>query len=339
MIAPEHDRVIFTTETLLDLNCITLFGVSVKLGDNPIGKFGTGLKYALAVLLRDGHEVLINIGMKSHYFTIKDASIRGEPFSVVHMNGEPLSFTTHLGAHWELWMAFRELYSNTQDEAGDVYSADSTPNKQEGWTTVTVFGRDFVDVLDNKGEVFLSTLSLLESSSELAVSRGSSPFVYNKGIRIAELDRPTVHTYNMLEDVTLTEDRNLKSEQELRNALSAHIMQSTSKDYIREALTAGPDSYEYELYFNNYLSHSEEFAEVVGEIAGKRRADLPPALIAWWDAYRSREASKRAREGTAELDITAQVPKGLSRTTLEAELLGHLTLLGLEDISITLIEE
>ena len=42
---------------------IRTFGVSVKDSESPIGFFGTGLKYALAILLRERHDVIIQSGV------------------------------------------------------------------------------------------------------------------------------------------------------------------------------------------------------------------------------------------------------------------------------------
>jgi len=68
-----------------------------KEGDNPIGFFGTGLKYALAILLRTGHKVAILSGTSKHRFALKDVKIRGQDFQVVTMDRHELGFTTQVG--------------------------------------------------------------------------------------------------------------------------------------------------------------------------------------------------------------------------------------------------
>jgi hypothetical protein len=87
-------HVIFENDGEIDAAAIRTFGVSVKQGDNPIGFFGTGLKYALAILLRTGHSVAIQSGLEKHRFALKDVTIRGETFQVVTMNRRELGFTT-----------------------------------------------------------------------------------------------------------------------------------------------------------------------------------------------------------------------------------------------------
>src|ERR1700733_12022356 len=49
--------IVFENYGEIEIDAITTFGVSVKEGPNPIGFFGTGLKYAVAVLLRHGCKV------------------------------------------------------------------------------------------------------------------------------------------------------------------------------------------------------------------------------------------------------------------------------------------
>lgn len=112
--------IVFETNGEIDVAAITTFGVSVKVGDNPIGMFGTGLKYGVAVLLRTGHRVTGFIGEEPIEFSTRRQLIRGRAFEVVELrrgDGQPESagFTTDLGKTWQVWMAYRELYCNARD--------------------------------------------------------------------------------------------------------------------------------------------------------------------------------------------------------------------------------
>ena len=46
--------IIFTNQGEIDIRAVTTFGVSVKNDNSAIGMFGTGLKYAIAIILRHG---------------------------------------------------------------------------------------------------------------------------------------------------------------------------------------------------------------------------------------------------------------------------------------------
>lgn len=100
--------IVFKNEGILDINSIITFGVSVKEKESAIGFFGTGLKYAIAVLLRNGCEVAIKSGLDVYYFGTESLIVRGKSFPIVTMNGKQLSFTTEYGKTWELWKAARE---------------------------------------------------------------------------------------------------------------------------------------------------------------------------------------------------------------------------------------
>src|ERR1700676_327969 len=104
--------VVFENPGEIDAAAIRTFGVSVKEGENPIGFFGTGLKYAIAVLLRTGHQVTVTAGLDRYEFGILSETVRGKEFGFVSMNGQRLGFTTELGKVWELWAAYREIACN-----------------------------------------------------------------------------------------------------------------------------------------------------------------------------------------------------------------------------------
>ena len=85
--------VCFVNRGTIDPRSITTFGVNSKEGGNPIGFFGTGLKYAIAVLLRLGHEVTLYSDAKKYVFGVEETKIRNDQFRIVTMNGAPLAFT------------------------------------------------------------------------------------------------------------------------------------------------------------------------------------------------------------------------------------------------------
>lgn len=55
-------QVIFRNKGIIDPRSITTFGVSSKDSESAIGYFGTGLKYAIAILLREGCKIDIYTG-------------------------------------------------------------------------------------------------------------------------------------------------------------------------------------------------------------------------------------------------------------------------------------
>lgn len=115
----------FWNPTTLDLRLITTFGASVKTDDASIGYFGTGLKYAIAGVLRMGGNISLTTPEGTFQFSEKSETIRGKTIPCVYMEAEdrtltPCGFTTELGRNWTPWMIYREFWANMRDEHGSM---------------------------------------------------------------------------------------------------------------------------------------------------------------------------------------------------------------------------
>lgn len=195
----------FTTPTALPIEAATTMGVSVKDSESSIGKFGTGLKYAIAGILRLGGEITVWVDGERYDFEAHDAIIRGRRFRIVHCNGAPCGFTTDLGKHWQPWQIFRELASNALDEGGSWSHEEPLPD--QGRTVITVACREVEDA-DREERVFLSRdrQPLLRSSNGATIYAGASPHYYFRGIRAGSFPEVAPVTVNV-DQGTLSEDR------------------------------------------------------------------------------------------------------------------------------------
>ncbi|HMS90644.1 MAG TPA: hypothetical protein PKC87_00265 [Candidatus Absconditabacterales bacterium] len=110
--------ILFENKGEIDINSLKFMGCSTKDGVNTIGKFGTGLKYAISVLLRNGIKIEIFSGKNKVEFTTQKKEIGGKEFDVIFMNGEETGLTTNLGVEWKIWQGIREFYANCIDEKG-----------------------------------------------------------------------------------------------------------------------------------------------------------------------------------------------------------------------------
>jgi hypothetical protein len=218
----------FTNPGVLDPRCVTTFGVNVKENTNPIGHFGTGLKYAIAVILRLGGTIYINtrdeVGQVTEYnFTITEETIRDKTFHFVHMEthiahadlggtwSTPLGFTTELGKNWLPWMAYRELRSNTMDENGHIASSTDDDEMLRLPYTVIMVNCDEVELAHSKAtEFFLETKPLWANADlEIHPARTDSAVFY-RGIRVAKVSQKSSEfSYNLLSEMALTEDRTI----------------------------------------------------------------------------------------------------------------------------------
>lgn len=240
----------------LDLNTIRIMGVSVKTGDTPIGYFGTGLKYAIATLLRTGHEVCLTLGNRDKYvFTGRDEVIRGETFKRVYMNSEALSFTTDLGKNWEVWQAFRELYSNMLDEGG---AASTKPVQSD--TVISVKGPEFTNCYHSRADIFLDSIPI-QTIDGLEIHPMPSRHVYYRGVRAMTLPKAAAMTYNITTHKELTEDRTLKSAWDVQYMVETRLPQVRDTN-VATVVVRGGDFWESDLDFSNAYSTSSEFMSV-----------------------------------------------------------------------------
>ncbi len=247
--------IVFQNKGLIELRTITTFGVSVKPEtDNPIGYFGTGLKYAIAVMLREGIKVTLYRGTTKLRFTAKKRKIRGQQFHMVLLNGEELPFTTELGKNWDLWMAYRELAANAMDEPDNIVTSDK-PDIKTGYTTFVAEGHMLDAVHNNRDSIFLMTKPKYKFDTvEFHDGPGVGKYIYYKGIRVFELPKQAMYNYNILFDLKLTEDRTLPSLTKAYSAIAKAIVPCDHAGLIRQLLEAHQNYWESTIDYTWYFS-------------------------------------------------------------------------------------
>ncbi len=259
--------VTFQNKGLIDLRGITTFGVCAKVTDNPIGYFGTGLKYAIAVLLREGLKVTMYHGTLKCKFTAKTQTIREQEFHIVQMNGSDLAFTTELGKNWKLWMAYRELAANAMDEEGGFvdYLGDFRGRPCNEHTTFIVEGDAIDKIHAEHDQIFLQSkpkwsLEGLDIHDDI----GGGGWLYYRGIRVYELSKPAMYNYNLTCTMRLTEDRTLTSLGSAFQKMAKAIAKCDNAELIRHLLLANQRYFESTIDYNWWSFSSDEvFNKVV----------------------------------------------------------------------------
>ncbi len=257
----------------IDPLAISTMGANIKEIDNPIGRFGTGLKYGIAILLRLGHGVKIWSGGTLYEFTTQEVMIRDRPFQMIYMNGEPMNITTQLGRDWEMWKAFREFYCNCLDEGGNAYagqprSGDLGPGK----TVIQVEGDEFYEVFKNREDYILTSPPAARLLS-VNLHLGSSRSLYYRGVRVYELQKPTKFRYNLQDGITLTEDRTIRSIHEAVAHITWSVCACQEPDVVLDILTCGDGFFEHELDFNSpNLIVGETFRRVLNEAMHSKKS-------------------------------------------------------------------
>lgn len=216
----------FTNEGEIDVNALRLLGASTKeTDDTKIGFWGTGLKYAIAILLREGIEVKVFTGTKEIKIGKRKTKMRGEVFEVMTVNGTPTSVTTRMGKDWKPWFAIRELYANMKDEGSEKIEVIDVPKGAKGKTRIFVeFDETLKDVFNNLEKYFcFNRKAKYELGNDKLFSRYSKKkgIIYRRGFAVGSLEN-TLFDYD-LHDIDINETRTIKysfhPEQKIATAL------------------------------------------------------------------------------------------------------------------------
>ncbi len=275
-------KAIFHNNELIQPEAWEMQGVSAKHESGAaIGKFGTGLCYAIAVLLRTNHKVSIKAGATLYEFGLIDMNFRGKEFQRITCNDVPLSFTTHYGHTWKVWEAYRELASNCMDEGGIQFSGEAM---DEG-TSVIIEGDEMLACMDDHDKYFIGDRVPIESAATVDVHEGHG-VIYYKGVRVGEIGGgAALYSYHIKKTIDLTEDRTFKYEFEVRNAISLAVTSELKdKDLIKSVIRDGK-SWEAET-LNFDQQWGDRFKSVISEAwandptsLGERVQSLVPTKI------------------------------------------------------------
>lgn len=327
--------VVFRNKGLLDLQALTIMGVSAKVYDNPIGRFGTGLKYALAILKRHNHDVYIQIGKYYYELEVHKGKLRDKEFDQLKLvryvadSFEPieehlLPFTTEYGKNWELWMAFRELYSNTIDEQGTIYAVDEDDDIEidEDETAIIVVGEAFVQIMNEKADVFLPSAPV-NKTSYVDIHEGQTKAVYNKGIKVAEFEKPMMHRYDITGYAALSEDRKLTSDYYFNSQLADSVTKSDDEELIEKIVTAQKDYHESDINFDRDVTPSDTFLKTVKRLIKKGKDSINPTVVRLYESFvkKVRAEKKDKRE---KWTIVITVEDSFDREDIKEHLLSTL---------------
>lgn len=281
--------VVFKTPTILDIRAITTFGLHAKPNSkSPIGYFGTGLKMAIAVLVRNNIPIRLWIGKTEYEFYTYSAKFRDQATQFIRMRKRSglgkwfhadLGFTTQTAKNWEVWMAFRELESNTRDENGatliipnEPYEVDLAHDSDS--TTIMVGPSEaFEDVARDMHSVFLPNglRGDLVDQPDFQVINKPSNYLYYRGMRVMELEQPSLMTYNILKKQELTEDRTLKDQWWMPYQLVRWLAAQTDRELVGRFMNATDEHWEYTLPLDSVETPSEVF---ISTMERRRKAAL-----------------------------------------------------------------
>lgn len=277
--------IIFKNKGAIDPRAIKIMGASVK-KENAIGYFGTGLKYAIAICLREGCPITIYSGGTKYDMSTKKVLITGVEFDVVHMNGEELGFTTEQGKKWKLWQAFRELYCNCTDEGGTIYGGrgdDISCGPDE--TIITVEGEHIEKIFAEVGSFILQDVPDYQNE-HIEIRKRPTQNLFYRGVMVKDDLLPSMMQYNIKMPITLTEDRTAKYIHEVEYAVERGIVTMTDKELLHKALLAPEFSFEHGLDYRGISAEpSKEFLEICKFFAESHEDRANQAAISYAQKY------------------------------------------------------
>lgn len=230
----------------LDPQFLRLMGASVK-SAGAFGRFGTGLKYGVATILRGGGTIRLFVGEKEYGFgtlarEVRDASFcEAVLFSKETGAEQPLGFTTALGKDWLPWMAFREFACNARDDGGDFFhTLQDLPECFAPAKDQTLFMVEWPE-LEAEAEQIAQELFLqgepIEEAAGVAIHPGPSQFVYHRGVRVMKLPKEAAFAYNVTGRMDLTEDRTAKYEFIVRADIRRALLSVQDRGIIAGSVT------------------------------------------------------------------------------------------------------
>lgn len=231
----------------MDINAITLLGASSKRDDQTkIGFFGSGLKYALAVLLRNKIPVQIFSGVEEIKISTTEKIFRDQKFNVIQINNKETSLTTDMGVDWELWFAIREFHCNAIDEGGNTIGITDKPKGEKGKTNIFIgFTPEVRDIQTEWNKFFSENRTDLEVKASVFggedrayTGSNNSLVVYRKGIRVYfEKEAKSLFHYD-LSGIKINESRVVADSWEMRWKISEFIKKQATVSMASQILEA-----------------------------------------------------------------------------------------------------
>jgi len=193
-----------------------LMGASVKDTSKSIGMFGTGAKYGIATLVREGIEVIVYGGTRSFTFETREKKFRDKVFNQIVIRTGKRTISTSITAEmgkirWSVDKALRELISNALDEGGASFLIVEEPNGERGKSRVfvrlTEDVRAFWDKRETRfthfrsGPIYENKLGQLYTRSDEGMVR-----IYRRGVLANEFEGEARYDYSF-NDVEVNEER------------------------------------------------------------------------------------------------------------------------------------
>lgn len=282
----------------IEVEAFRLIGASTKRDDNTkIGFFGSGLKYAIAVLLREGIPFTVYSGGREVKITTRKTTMRGKDFEVIHIDGKATSLTTEMGPTWLPWFAVREIFCNAIDEGGHAIGIAPMPSEIKGKTVFYIGIDDKLKAVLEKWNDYFSEKREDVVSTGRGVKffyGGNNTIIYRKGVQVFTSNTPSLYHYDGFE-LEINESRVLSGDWEVKHNIAQYFVKNATVEMARNFFLNYKGKLEESFYWH-YMHHSfnenwlkalderwlvpEEYAgNFLEEMEGKSCLILPKVII------------------------------------------------------------
>lgn len=328
-----------------------LLGASSKRDDaSKIGFFGSGNKYALAVLLRKNIKFRIFSGKQEIKFGVEKLDFRGNKYNVITIDGQRTSLTTDMGPTWEDWFVIREFYCNAVDEGEARITVTNEIDPNAGKTTIFIekteeLGKFFSNVnryllvnpqYKEKIDTEYGLVSILEKFDDEFIC-------YRKGIRVyPENKMNSLYRYDF-DRIQINESRVVMYEHEVQERIACFFAGTMNPTLIKNYMENWQDHYEAEArwdYCGRELSpawydalkgrrvYPENMAVDSGDFEGKANSIILPNKLAYKISQQFKDIhvvgyDEKEKESMKELEMTEQEATAINMAIQALQSIGY----------------
>lgn len=232
----------------IEINAFRLIGASSKRNDETkIGFFGSGLKYGMAFLLREGIKFRIYSGTNEVVISTKSVLHREQEFQVIQIDGEDTSMTTEMGPKWTHWGVVREIYCNAIDENNDAITIVDDVEPEDDKTIFYIeLTADLMKIVDNWDQyfskdrtdvVYTNVSGPIGSQGKIFWSRfDDQMIIYRKGIQCFMTETTSCFNYD-LPWININESREIDSMYDFKNRLVAFFASGVDANTLKILLS------------------------------------------------------------------------------------------------------
>ena len=272
----------FENKWEIDISSLLLMWCSSKNWIDTVWKFWTGLKYAIAVLLRLKIDFRMFIWKNEVKIELKEISINWIKFNQILINWKETWFTTELWKHWQLWQWVREFYANCLDEKGAKLNWRWWQQGKH-WNT-----RVFIKEKQIKSEMYkfcFEKWNKIDENLSYIKKWEISPLkVYKQWFLVFEWDNLTKSLYDyQINNISINESRLVEDSLDMKRGIW-QIQAMMNLYNIKNII----ENKEYKLwYYSEYDEVNEDWFWLLDILKEEEKNKLPTSLL---DIYKKQKS-------------------------------------------------